>query len=212
MSDLDSLIQARILQADLKAVDERFAEIGISDMAGIIFLKGAIVALANVRDIERSLRPTYEDHPELAEIIRPVKKNLEFVYYLRNKFVGHIHRDLIDKALEWKPELRYLAPHLGDSKAVVLTNIFVLETAINTYVDKDQRHKVFESETDLAYPPDMARFLAFLEVSVRTSIDYLDSYCATISKRIAVPDPKEFDLELWLKAGKTKFGFLAKRP
>jgi hypothetical protein len=33
-----------------------------------------------------------------------------------------------------------------------------LETAINTYTDAKSGHKIFNSETDLNYPPDRMRF------------------------------------------------------
>jgi len=93
---------------------------------------------------------------------------------------------------------------------MVAANLFILETAINTYVDPNEKLKFFESETDLMYPPDMKRFLGFLEVSVRTSIGYLNGLCTTWAAEIEHPDPKDIDLELWKKAGETKFGYLAK--
>jgi hypothetical protein len=208
--DLNRLIQGRIYQADLVAVDKHFSEIGITDMAGIVCLKNALLALANVCDFERTVRDTYKNHPELSVVVGEVKKNLDFAKYLRNKFVGHIHPELVDKAIEWKPELRYLASRLDDPKIMLVANLFLLETAINTYVDAQEKHKVFETETDLMYPPDWERFLGFLEITVRTGIRYLNHLCTTWTGEMEHPGPKEFDLELWLKAGKTKFAFLAK--
>lgn len=45
----------------------------------------------------------------------------------------------------------------------------VLESAINTFVD-GERHRIFESDTDLAYPPDLTRFLNFLGATVHVGI------------------------------------------
>ncbi len=44
-TELDRYIAARLLQADLLAVDAHFSEAGFSDMAGIGCLKNAFLAL-----------------------------------------------------------------------------------------------------------------------------------------------------------------------
>ncbi len=54
--------------------------------------------------------------------------------YLRNKFAAHLTNDLVDKALEWKPELKIMLDKVYDPKIVSIFNLFLLETAINTYV------------------------------------------------------------------------------
>jgi hypothetical protein len=60
---------------------------------------------------------------------------------------------LCRKAIEWRPELNAVlaAPKPG---ADAFLSYAVLETAINTFIDGD-RHRVFDSDTDLAYPPDL---------------------------------------------------------
>lgn len=209
-TDLDRYIAARLLQADLSAIDAHFSEVGIADMAGIIHLKNALLALANMVDFERTVRDLYKEHNTLSAVFSENQQNYEFAKYLRNKFVGHIHSELIEKAIEWKPELRYLAAQMDDQKIMLLVNIFVLETAINTYVGEDGKHKVFESETDLVYPPDWKRFVDYLEVSIRSAIKYLGDLCGVLSTAIDHPAPDQFDFELWAKAGKTDFGFLKK--
>ena len=70
-----------------------------------------------------------------------------------------------------KPALRYIAARMDENEVVLLANLFLIETAINTYVDQDGKHKVFESETDLMYPPDWMRFVDFLEKTVRSLSD-----------------------------------------
>ena len=207
---LDRYIAARLLQADLSAVDAHFSEAGITDMAGVVCLKNAFLALANMADFERTVRDLYKEHKTLSAVFSENQQNYEFAKYLRNKFVGHIHSGLIEKAIEWKPELRYLAAQMDDQKIMLLVNIFILETAINTYVGEDGKHKVFESETDLVYPPDWKRFVDYLEVSIRSAIHYLGELCGVLSAAIDHLDPDQFDFELWAKAGKTDFGFLKK--
>ncbi len=209
-TDLDRYIAACLLQADLSAIDVHFSQLGISDMAGIVCLKNAFLALANMVDFERTVRDLYKEHKTLSTIFSKNRRNYEFAKYLRNKFVGHIHSELIEKAIEWKPELRYLAARMSDSKIMLLVNIFVLETAINTYVGEDGKHKVFESETDLGYPPDWKRFVDYIEVSIRSAIHYLEDLCGVLSAAIDHPAPDQFDFELWAKAGRADFAFLKK--
>lgn len=207
--NLESLLQANIYRADLEIVDSHFSAIGITDLTGVLHLKSALVTLANFCDFELTVRPSYRVHPEPSAIVKPLRKNMEFSKYLRNKFVGHIHPDLIAKAIEWQPILRQMATDLDDPKAMLMVNLWILETAINTYIDADGRHKVFSSETDLMYPPDWKRFLEFLESTVRGGICYLKALQELWGPNIlpALQDP--LDLELALKAGKTEFKFLA---
>lgn len=208
--DINRLIEAQVHHADLVAINKHFSEIGISDMSGILCLKNALFTLANVYDFERTIRATYRCHHELSFTFGQIKRHLEFAKYLRNKLVGHIHPDLVDKTVEWQPGLRYLALYLNDPKIMMVANLWLLETAINTYADANQNHKFFESETDLTYPPDYKRFINFLEISVRISIKYLNDLCAIWLSEIPPPHPEKFDQDLWIKAARTKFDFLTK--
>ena len=54
-------------------------------------------------------------------------------------------------------------------------NLFFLETAINTYVDDQGRHKFFDSETDLLYPPDEKRFRETLLESIDDASEFLNA-------------------------------------
>jgi len=70
-TDLDRYIAARLLQADLSAIDAHFSEVGISNMAGIVHLKNAFLALANMGDFERTVRDIYKEHRTHSEKIWP---------------------------------------------------------------------------------------------------------------------------------------------
>lgn len=206
---LDQLIQAGVHLADLVAVDSHFTAIGIKDVGGIVHLKAALVVLANIADLEPTLRPTCKVHPEPSAVIKPLGKNLAFAKYLRNKFVGHIHPELIAKAIEWQPVFRHASGRLEDPQFILFVNLWLLETAINTYVEANGTHKVFESETDLLYPPDWRRFLGFLEETIRGSMSYLRLLNHLWAPTFALPDTAMFDLEAALKAARTEFKFLA---
>jgi len=207
--NLESLLQANIYRADLEIVDSHFGAIGISDLTGMLHLKSALVTLANFCDFELTVRPTYKEHPEPSAIVKPLRKNMEFSKYLRNKFVGHIHPELIVKAIEWQPILRHAATNLDDPKVMLMVNLWILETTINTYIKTDGKHKIFSSETDLMYPPDWERFLNFLETTVRGSINYLKTLQELWGPSILPTLQNPFDLELAMKAGQTEFKYLA---
>lgn len=211
---LNAYIAARALQSDLLAIDTHFSEVGISDMKSIILLKNALLALSNLVDFELTIREIYEEHRTLSASFTEHRKNYEFAKYLRNKFVGHIHPDLVEKAVEWRPELRYMVARMEDQEdqmIMFIVNLYLLETGINSYVDENEKHKIFESETDLVYPPDWQRFLRFLEVSIRSAIQYLTELCAALNGKLDRPDPNHIDLEMWKKAGETTFRFLKKK-
>lgn len=208
--DLDRLIQAGVFKSDLAVVDSHFTSIGITNMTGMVHLKFALVTLANIGDFERTVRRTYQAQPEPSNIIKPILKNLEFAKYLRNNFVAHIHRDLIAKAIEWQPILRDASISMHDPQAALMINLWLLETTINTYVDGDGGHKVFESETDLCYPPNWKRFLGFLETTVKGGNRYLEELHAAWAPKVLPTAEEPIDLELASKAGKTEFEFLRK--
>lgn len=209
ITDLDRYIAARLIRADLSVVDTHFSKAGISDMTGIICLKNAFLALSNMVDFEKTVRDLYKAHQSLSSVFSENQRNYKFAQYLRNKFVGHIHSELIEKAIEWQPVLRYLGTRMDDPEVMYIVNICVLETAINTYVDEDGKHKLFEFETDLLiYPPDQERFLNYLEESIRSAILYLDGLCEVLRAAIDHPVPDQLDIELWVEAGRTDFAFL----
>lgn len=206
--DLDTLLQAGVYAADLQVVDSHFEAVGITDLTGLLHLKSALITLANVHDFELTLRSSYKDQPEPSGIYKPLRKNFDFAKYLRNKFVGHIHPELLTKALEWQPTLRRIAADVHDPKIMALVNLWLLETAINTYVEADGKHKIFDGETDLMYPPDWERFVGFLQSSVAGGIQYLRTVHALWAPKILPVADEPFSLELALQAGRTKFKFL----
>ncbi|HDV0629037.1 TPA: hypothetical protein RHI17_001204, partial [Acinetobacter baumannii] len=72
------------------------------------------------------------------------------------------------------------------------------------------KHKVFDSEKDLLYPPDFNRFLIFLEKVISTAITYLSEISKEISKDIEMLDSSQQNIEHWVVAGKTEFKYLKK--
>jgi hypothetical protein len=208
--EFEKLLQAEIYAADLRVVDAHFASIGIQDANGMLHLKSALVTLANVCDFEGTVRASYKEFGEPGAVFKRLRKQFELAKYLRNKFVGHIHPELLAKALEWQPTLRQVLPSGDDPNVMVLVNLWLLETAINTYVDGDGKHKVFPSETDLMYPPDWQRFAGYLVSTIRGGIEYLALIRAYWAPLVAAPQAEPFSLEAALRAGRTEFKYLAR--
>lgn len=147
---MQRLVRCLVIRGDLTRIDAYLLEKGIEPTVGILLLKQAILGVAQTRELELESRSLYQKHRDLSEHFRVVAKEAEFFQYLRNKMVGHVKADLIEKTLEWKPETVVMLSKDSDLMQTYLLNFFVLETAVNTYVDGDGKHKVFESETDLA--------------------------------------------------------------
>lgn len=209
MMDFEKLLQAEIYAADLRVVDDHFTAIGITDLNGMLHLKSSLVTLANVCDFESSIRSSYKDYAEPASVFQPLRKQFELAKYLRNKFIGHIHPELLKKTVEWQPMLRNLLPSVGDPKIMLLVNLWLLETAINTYVQADGTHKVFNSETDLMYPPDWDRFAKFLQSTIQGGIEFVCLLREHWGPKIMSSQPEQsFNLEAALQAGRTKFKYL----
>ncbi|MEN2752397.1 hypothetical protein AAIR29_12230 [Psychrobacter sp. FBL11] len=206
---MEYIIKARLIKSDLIEINSQFQNYSLKDMSSIILVKQALVSIANLVDFERTIRPIYHKHKALSAIFNKKYNEYEFAKYIRNKFIGHIKIDLLTKTIEWKPELRYLLHETNDPNVMFLYNIWVLETAINSFVDLDGKHKVFHSDTDLTYPPDCQRFLNFFTQTTQSAIEYLNNLDEILYAAINEDEKKE-SLEHWLLAGKTDFKFIKK--
>lgn len=175
----------------------------------MVLLRHIMLEIANVADIVGASRSLYKDHPDLGELHQPIGKALEFFKYLRNKYVGHFVADLTDKTFEWQPFAWHL---LGSSevKDQGVVSWFALETAINTYVDAETNHRIFDGDTDLNYPPDRTRFLNYLGETALGSLAYLKRLIELTSQYVEKPDMEKEGLQLAMQAGLTDFSYLTK--
>lgn len=204
MNNLNNLVAVNTILSDLLTIHQEFTKkkIDFNENLSWILIKSSFVSIYNMCELQSKIRYLYKINPELSKKFKKSHNNYEFIKYLRNKFIGHIENSLIEKSIEWMPELRYLV--LNDkNQNTSFYNVFILQTLINTYVDENGNHKIFSSETDLIYPPDLKRFIGFLEDSISAAIDFLEY----ASKTLKDLTPKENvpDLSYWLKAGLTDF-------
>lgn len=202
-------ISARIAHGDLVAVDNALkmdlTETGIR----LVVLKHSFVSCANVADLDKICGRLYKDHPTISEIIKPHLRNFEFAKYIRNIAVGHVKPELSQQTLNWRPELNAVLK-IPSAPNEAFLGYALLETAINTFVD-DDKHRIFGSDTDLAYPPDLTRFLDFLKSTVQAGIDYCAAVAAVALENANLPDYDENWLELSVKAGAIDFAFVKRK-
>lgn len=207
---MEKLIKARLLNADLIEIDRLFEDANLKSMLTIILLKQSFVTVANLVDFELTVRAIYSEHRELSSIYDKTSKENEFIKYLRNKFVGHIKPELLTKAIEWKPELKYMIKNIDDPEFMFVCNLWILETAINTYVNSDGTHKIFDSQIDFIYPPDIERFLIFLTQVIKYSIKYLNALINILNSEIKSSDKIVENDKDWRIAANTNFKYIRK--
>jgi len=180
------------------------------DTKGWLSFKQMVISLSQIQELEKMLRPLYKEHEDLSTGFKNIKKDLEFVVYIRNKFASHSLQGLMNKTFEWRPETISMVSTDHETMPLLL-NLFVLETAINTYVTREGKHKHFESNTDLVYQPDFLRFMEFVDTIVDESVEYLEGLLAFFDEQVEhVPMDDLGGSGAWFKAAMTSFQYLRK--
>lgn len=206
--NIERLIKVTLLKSELIEIDKLLQDKTIEGMLKILLIKNIFLTISNFVDFELTIRSMYQNSPELSKIYNKVDKQFQFAKYIRNKFIGHIKDELIQKSIEWRPELKYLLHKENDMG--YLYNLFILETVINTYVDNNGKHKIFTGDTDLIYPEDMSRFLEYLYLIVQVAIKFLTELSNMLKSKIDRVSLENADINDWIKAGKTDFKFIKK--
>lgn len=175
-----------------------------------LFFRHIILEIANIADVAAISRAMYKDHPDLGILHTELAKGFEFFKYIRNKYVGHLVPELTEKTFEWHPTAHHAFGRAVASDQLILS-WFILETVINTYTDPTSGHRVFDSETDLNYPPDQERFLNFLGETAEQALRYAEQLIEVAASYVDVPDMENEWLSLAIKAGQTEFEYLKKK-
>jgi len=189
--------------------DELEAATNLLSMRQILF-RHIMLEIANIADVAAISRALYKDHPELGKMNAELSKAFELFKYIRNKYVGHLVPELTAKTFEWLPQA-YGSLGKRDSGNQLILSWYILETVINTYTDPSTGHKIFDSETDLNYPPDQTRFLNFLGEATINSLRYSELLIEVTADYVDVPDMQTEWMSLAVKAGKTDFEYLKKK-
>ena len=173
-------------------------------------LRNIILELGNVEDISKISHTLHRDYDSLNNFYSKIKPHLDFFNYLRNKFVAHIPTGITHQTLEWLPQA-YLILGKTDGANQLMLSLFALETAINTYTSLKSGYKIFDSETDLQYPPDRDRFFDLLISFSESSINYLQELVKISKLQFDIPDIKADEFDFFKRAAMLKFEYVTKR-
>lgn len=160
--------------------------------------------LNNLLDSFKYYNGWLRNKTELLSSKKGLHQRLEFIKHVRNIISGHLDDRAIQKACEWEPTI-FSEGAKGDMDAQLLFSYKALiETAINSYIDKDEVQKIFKKEIDLFYPPNQSEFLSFLDSVNTDCIQFLEQVCAELNKEISY-HKFEDGIDLYIKAGGTDF-------
>jgi hypothetical protein len=164
------------------------------------------VVLKNFQDSLSNFNFIIKNHPELQIIRKDLQKRLEFINHLRNKIKAHLDMKIIDKLVEWEPVIFKDMMKEEKYKKTQLMFIYksLLESGINSYIDENSNHKVFDFEIDLMLPSNQTVFFNYIGKLNFDSINFLESTLLLVEKNIVFLDNENF-LKASLAAGRTNF-------
>lgn len=135
---------------------------------------------------------------------RSIRQDLDFIVHIRNKGVGHLDWNLMERAAQWIPELFHVNSHENDDCLTFLSYKAVLESTINSYLNEEGKQKTFGTEIDFYYPSNAEKFFGFLSDIVKRSIAWLENAREIIRSEIDLHSDDKVK-EMGAVAGKTNF-------
>jgi hypothetical protein len=132
-----------------------------------------VITLTNLSDnlnqIERSLKTLDFQSSKVSQL----RRDLDFIKHIRNKGVGHLDAQLLEKSIQWQPSLFSLEMKGNLVPSAIFSNIAILELAINSYVKESGEHKVFSSVIDFVYPPDFSEITDYMLSISQSCVEYM---------------------------------------
>jgi hypothetical protein len=164
--------------------------------------RNVFVSLHNLRDSMNRIR-LVGDESFLAKS-RALRKELNFIAHIRNKGVGHLDRDLLERAAQWMPQI--FSEESLDKDEFITFECYraILEAAINSYLNEDGGQKVFDTEIDFLYPPNQKQFYDFLGRIIADAINWLEIAQTMVKSEISFHSV-DMAQELGAIAGQTNF-------
>lgn len=137
-----------------------------------IYLKYNFIPLNFLREALPVFSLYCKDNPELIELHKKLKKDLDFVNHLRNKVGAHLSDEALDKMIQWNPDI--YNENAGTNSAVQEYQIYraMMDVAINSYLDEKGRQKQFGTEID--FELESKTFYIYLLNTVRLAIRFLE--------------------------------------
>jgi hypothetical protein len=164
--------------------------------------RNIFITLHNVSD---ELGHIHFKEAELIKKRRALAKKLKFTSHVRNRGVGHLNETMSERAVQWMPQL-FTKEGVPESGSIGLAEAqrAVIESCVNSYVDKLGVQKQFGTEIDLLYPPNQRDFFEYMESTVKEAHSLLAVELANLDSSI-VRRSGEDARELHAVAGKTEF-------
>ena len=167
-------------------------------------IKNCFVSLDILRDSFHHYNGFLKDDEELSRAAKDIKKRLQLINHIRNKVSGHLEESLLNKAVQWEPQIFSKENKNNFEGQLFLIYRTLIESAINSYIDKDSIQKVFRTEIDLFYTPDRNLFFNFLGELNLDVISFLTRIKNRVSEEIEYWE-KEQMIKMAISAGSTDF-------
>ena len=164
--------------------------------------RSVFLPLHNLKDLTTKLN--IQNQPEFSKLTRALRKRLEFSNHFRNKGIGHLDSTLLERAVQWHPFVFVDTGNETDELRLADAHRAIIESCINSFVDKEGVQKEFGHEVDLAYPKDANEFYGYLKSIVEDSLQWLLNAKAILKSKIKF-HTKEDIFELASVAGATNF-------
>lgn len=164
--------------------------------------RSVFLILNNVKDAAD--RTQLKASRDFIEKTRSLKKRLLFANHFRNRGIGHLDGTLLNRAVQWSPQIFYESAKENELYRLVESHRAIIESCINSFIDIDGTQKVFGTEIDLMYPPNAKQFYSYLSEVVTETIAWL-SAALTITLGEIDHHTDEEILELAAIAGQTNF-------
>jgi hypothetical protein len=164
--------------------------------------RAVFLTLYNIKDLTTKLR--IQNLPEHTAKTKSLRKKLELANHFRNKGIGHLDTELLKRAVQWNPLM--LVKEQKDTTELRLADAHraVIESCINSYIDKDGVQKEFGHEIDLFYPKDIEEFYEYLKSIVVDSLEWMSFSKNILNEKINYHTTEDI-FELASVAGATNF-------
>ncbi|MEK6452091.1 MULTISPECIES: hypothetical protein [unclassified Myroides] len=135
-------------------------------------LKYNILTLYKFKELLQLVSKDLKDNKEFIKLKKTIIKELDFINHIRNKISGHFDKPLLEKAAQWEPFIFY-EENKNEELKVLMSYKTLFESSINSYIDKNNCHLIYQGEIDLNIQNDRTKFLKTIYKLNETSIKIL---------------------------------------
>lgn len=164
--------------------------------------RSVFLSLNNVKDVLNKIQ--FREQPEISQLARKLKKDLQFANHFRNRGIGHLNDDLLRRSAQWSPQIFHAETQDNHIFKVIESHRSIIEVCINSYLNTDGVQKVFGKEIDLMYPPDGQEFYQYLHSLVHLALRWLTLSSEVMYESINLHSGNEI-MEVAALAGQTNF-------